>query len=130
MRMSDRLYDTRFFVEYLYSGDKAKVESARRETTAPGRKWVSAITIHELFKMILEKEGREVAKHRIGLLHKTFKVKDLDFELAVQSADLRKKYSIPMADSMIAATSAALKAECVTDDPHFSDIRELNVRWI
>ncbi len=128
--MSDSLYDTRFFVEYLYSGDKRTVESARCEITSPGRKWVSAITIHELFKILLEKDGREVAKHRMDLLRKTFKVKDLDFELAILSADLRKKYLIPMADSMIAATSVALKVECITDDPHFSEIRELRVRWI
>lgn len=128
--MSDSLYDTRFFVEYFYSSDKPTVESARREIAKPGRKWVSAITIHELFRILLEKEGLEVAKHRIGMLRKTFKVKDLDFELAIQSADLRKKYLIPMADSMIAASSVALKAECITDDPHFNDIRELCVRWI
>jgi len=128
--MSDSLYDTRFFIEYFYSSDKATLESAGREVATPGRKWVSAITIHELFKILLEKEGRQIAKLRIGLLHKTFKVKDLYFELAIQSADLRKKYSIPMADSIIAATSVALKAECITDDPHFSDIRELRVRWI
>jgi len=128
--MSDSLYDTRFFVEYFYSGEKATVESARREISTPGRKWVSAITIHELFKIMLEKEGREVARHRIDLLHKAFKVKDLDFELAIQSAELRRKYSISMADSTIAATSVTLKAECVTDDPHFRDIKELRVRWI
>ncbi len=37
---------------------------------------------------------------------------------------------IPMADSIIAATASALRAVCVTDDPHISKIRELKTRWI
>jgi hypothetical protein len=31
---------------------------------------------------------------------------------------------------MIAATAAILKAECVSDDPHFKQIKEIHTIWL
>jgi len=55
------------------------------------------MTIHELYKLILEKEGRDVAKLRIRLVAKDFEVILMDEELAVLSAEIRSKHRIPMA---------------------------------
>jgi predicted nucleic acid-binding protein len=35
-----------------------------------------------------------------------------------------------MGDSMIAATAAMLKAVCVSDDPHFKQIKEIETSWV
>jgi hypothetical protein len=35
-----------------------------------------------------------------------------------------------MGDSMIAATSLVLKAVCISDDPHFKQISEIETTWI
>jgi hypothetical protein len=36
-----------------------------------------------------------------------------------------------MGDSVIAATAAAvLKATCITDDPHFMRVKEIETEWL
>jgi len=35
-----------------------------------------------------------------------------------------------MGDSMIAATASILKAVCISDDPHFKQIKEIETTWI
>ncbi|MGC9345799.1 MAG: PIN domain-containing protein, partial [Candidatus Bathyarchaeales archaeon] len=59
-----------------------------------------------------------------------FKTINVDAEIAKTSAELRHKYKISMADSIIAATTLSLKAPCITDDPHLEAIREIKTKWI
>jgi len=93
-------------------------------------KYTSAITIHELFKLTLEKEGKEVAELRTQLVLKEFKVLPVESKIAKLSAEIRSRYRIPMADSMIAATSKFHGLTCVTDDPHISQLKQFKTRWI
>ncbi|MEM4521878.1 MAG: PIN domain-containing protein [Nitrososphaeria archaeon] len=93
-------------------------------------KMVSAIVVHEIYKLTLEKEGREVADHRIRLIEKDFKIINVDFQIAKISAELRHKYKIPMADSIIAATAKESKAVCITDDIRMKQVKEIKVQWI
>lgn len=51
-------------------------------------------------------------------------------EKAKVCAELRQKYRLSMGDSMIAATAFKLKVACVTDDPHFGQIREIKIVWL
>jgi len=127
--MSKRVYDTRFLVESLYSKNsefqkKAEAEKRNRE------RYVSAIAVHELYRLTLSREGRETAKLRVSLLKQTFKVIPVDEQIAQLSAELRQKYQLSMGDSMIAATAATLNAVCVSDDPHFKQIKEIHTAWI
>jgi len=78
----------------------------------------------------MEKEGRDAAKTRTEILAKDFRVVDVDRELAIHAAELRHRYAIPLADSIIAATSIKLEATCYTDDPHISKIKGIKARWI
>ncbi len=55
---------------------------------------------------------------------------DVIAEIAKSSAELRLKYNVSMADSIIAATALALKATCVSDDPHFRAVKEIKTDWI
>jgi predicted nucleic acid-binding protein len=90
----------------------------------------SAIVIHEVYQLTLQKEGRETAKLRADLLEKDFKIINVDPKIAKTSAEIRHKYKISMADSIIAATALTLKATCLTDDPHLKNIKEIKTKWI
>ena len=78
----------------------------------------------------MEREGRETAELRVSLIEKDFEVVPVDAVLAELSAELRHRYRVPMADSIIAATAKLLNIPCVTDDPHIREMREIRTRWI
>ena len=127
--MNKAVYDTRFFVEFYYSKDsealqRMKEEKKRRE------KFISTVVIHEVYRLTLAREGRETATLRATLLTQDFKAVSVTPQIAVISAELRHKYNLPMADSIIAATASSLKADCVSDDPHFKHIKEINTIWV
>ena len=128
--MSRTSYDTRFFMEHYYSKDPKVIGSTTREIRQEKDKSISSIVIHEVYRLTLQKEGRQAASLRAELMSKDFNVIAVDKELAVVSAELRQEHRIPMADSIIAATAISLKAVCVTDDPHISMIHEVKTRWI
>jgi predicted nucleic acid-binding protein len=124
------LYDTRFFFEHYYASDPVTLRRTKKELEGRGRRFVSSVTVHELYRLVLEREGRDVAKLRAGLVVKEFTVIPLDAELAVSSAEIRSKHRIPMADSIIIATARMYRLECVTDDPHLAKVREVKTRWL
>lgn len=128
--MSKTVYDTRFFFEHYYSRDEDVLRRTREEMRKSKEKYISAIVIHEVYQLTLEKEGRETATLRTNLLEKDFKVVNVDSKIAKSAAELRQKYRIPMADSIIAATSLLLNATCFTDDPHLIKIKENKTKWI
>ncbi len=127
--MNKASYDSRFFVEFFYSKDenlqrKIRVEKKRKE------KYVSTVVIHEVYKLSLAREGRETATLRAVLMKKDFQVIPVDDQIAQISAELRHRYNLSMGDSMVAATASILKAVCVSDDPHFQQIKEIETTWI
>jgi len=128
--MSRLVYDTRFFIEHFYSSDDQVLVRTRSELETEKEKYVSTIVLHEVYAISLEKEGRSVAKLRTEVIRAHFGTVDVDMKIAVQAAEIRHRYKIPMADSMIAATSELLKAGCVTDDRHLTQIKEIKTRWI
>lgn len=123
------LYDTRFFVEYFYSGNVDFRRILKEDLKAVKERMVSALVVHEMHRINLEREGKEVAALRSRVIRGDFKVVDVDYETAVRSADLRSKHRIPMADSVIAATAQIIGCPIVSDDPHFKKIQEIKTRW-
>ena len=124
------IYDTRFFFEHYYSDDNATLERTRSHIRSKEPKYISSVTIHEVYKLSLEKEGKEVATTRANLLEKDFEVIAVEAAVARKSAELRSKYRIPMADSMVAASAEIFRLNCVSDDPHLGQVKEIEVRWI
>jgi predicted nucleic acid-binding protein len=123
------VYDTRFFTQLYYSKDdpllkKIKAEKARK------KKYVSAVVVHEIYNLAITREGRDVAKLKVACLKQGFELVPVDDQIAQISAELRQKYNLSMGDSMIAATASLLKAVCITDDPHFKQIKEIETTWI
>ena len=125
----ESLYDTRFFFEHYYSKDPAVLKWTRKELSSE-TKYASVVTTHELYKISLESEGRETAELRMVLMEKEFELIDVGVELAKESALMRSKYRIPMADSIIAASTKLNRLECVSDDPHLRAIKEIKTRWL
>ncbi len=128
--MSKTVYDTRFFIEHYYSRDKESLQRIKQNMRKTKEKYISAIVIHEVYQLTLKREGRETAILRTKLLEKDCKVVNIDTTIAKSSAELRHKYKIPMADSIIAATSLFINAVCFTDDPHLKAIKEIRAKWI
>ncbi len=127
--MSKTVYDTRFFIEHYYSQDGEALRKTKEEIRRTKERYISVIVIHEVYQLTLKREGRETAILRTGLLEKDFKIVDVDPEIAKSSAELRHKYEMPLADSLIAATSISLGATCLSDDPHFKVVKEIKTKW-
>jgi predicted nucleic acid-binding protein len=127
--MPKAVYDTRFFIELYYSKEEKTLSKVRMEKTRR-EKYVSTISIHEIYKLTLTREGRQTAQLRTTLLEKDFKTVPVTSEIAKISAELRHKYKISMGDSIIAATAQSLKATLTSDDPHLQNIKEIATRWI
>jgi len=122
-------YDTRFFIEYFYSDDVDFVRNLKEDLRETRNRMVSALTVHEIYRIILEREGRDVAVLRAETIRRDFDIADVDYETAIKSAELRSKHRIPMADSVIAATAQIHRSVLVSDDPHFQRIEDLKTRW-
>ena len=123
------VYDTRFFVEYFYSGDSEFLSRLKEDLRSVRDRKVSVVTIHEVYRIDLEREGREVARLRSETIRRDFDVVDMDYETAIRSAELRSRHRIPMADSVIAATAQIHGCPVVSDDPHFQKIEGIKTRW-
>jgi predicted nucleic acid-binding protein len=129
-KMPDTLYDTRFFIA-TYTAEPRLRPQIRSELGAGIRKYVSAMTIHEVYRISLEDEGRDVARIRKSALEKDFEIIDVDSDIAAESAEIKvsKGRDFPIADAIIAATAQLKKLVCFTDDDHIKSITTLKTRW-
>jgi len=89
--------------------------------------YVSAITIYEIFKLTVANEDKATAKLRVSAIANDYEVINVDLEIAEEGASLSHRLRIPMADSLIMATAKQLHLSCVTDDPHFTEVKRV---WI
>ena len=123
------LYDTRFFFDYFYSDNKELVKKLKQEAKSTKEKLVSILTIHELHHISIKRSGKEVASLLSHTIVAEFTVVDVDYSIAVRSAELRSTRRMPMADSMIAATAQLNECTLVSDDDHFKGIPNLKTKW-
>jgi predicted nucleic acid-binding protein len=97
---------------------------------------VSSITLFEIYKLSLEREGKETAEVRTARIRKEFEVVPVSDSIAIRGAHLKhaakvqNKEDIAMADSLIAATSLVSKAICITDSPHLHKMPQVKCKWI
>jgi predicted nucleic acid-binding protein len=130
MKMPEkRLYDTRFFVEYFYSGNPEVLRELKQELRSVKERMVSSLTVHEIHRINLKREGKDVADLRSNAIREDFRIIDVNYKLAVKSAELRNTHQIPMADSVIAVTAQVNQCPLFTDDTHFKKIENLKTVW-
>jgi predicted nucleic acid-binding protein len=123
------VYDTRFIAAIYYPKDQHEAAAIRDELAGTLSRYVSSLTVYEIYKLSLETDGRQTADLRADLLRQDFTIVNVDWELAKKAAMVWKKYHVPMADAVIAATAMHLKAVCITNDEHFLKMKELETRW-
>lgn len=128
--MKGASYDTRFLIELFYTSDRNTQNRVRDVLLTSKPNFLSTAALSEVYKLTLDKEGKEVAEIRVNSLTKDFRIVDVDKDVAIQAAIIKHKHGIPFADSLIASTAKALGVPCYTDDPHFRAIKGLVVKWI
>jgi toxin FitB len=126
---TSRVYDTRFFAEYFYSPDQTLVRKLKEELRSANERLVSSLTIHEIYRLVSQKEGKTVATLKSSTIQRDCQVINVDYSIAVKSAELRAKHSMPMADSVIAATAQINECPLFSDDAHFKNIENLKTVW-
>ena len=128
--MPDTLYDTRFFLA-AYAAERGLRLRVRSELQTRKRRYVSAITIHETYRISLEGEDRDVAKIRKSAIERDFQIVDVDSDIAAESAEIKVSQGrdFPIADAIIAATAKLKKLVCFTDDDHIKSMAALKTRW-
>ena len=129
MTPNRRLYDTRFFAESFYTSDPQLAKKLKEEFRSTNEKLVSSLTIHEIYRLVLKTDGKTVATLRSNTIKQDFQIIDVNYQIAVKSAELRSKHPMPMADSIIAATAQINECPLFSDDAHFENIENLKVVW-
>lgn len=119
------LFDSRYFWAVFTSKDSGTTERLKELVDRAGMRYVSSITLYEVFRLSLAGEGRAVAKLRTETIRKEFDVVDVDEGIAEDGAEVGHRLRIPMADALIIATAKRLRLPCVTDDPHFSEVKRV-----
>lgn len=121
------LFETRYFWAVFTAKDSEQVKKLKLLFENSKTRYASSISIYEVYKLTLAKEGKTVADLRTTTIKKQFTVIDVDADLAEEGAKISHKLRIPMADALIMATSTKLRIPCVTDDPHFTEVKRI---WI
>lgn len=82
---------------------------------------VPAITLYEVYKKLAAEKNDDYAMGIIAYM-RSGTVIALDSELSVLAAKISQEYKLPMADSIIYATTTRYSAVLWTTDKHFKDI--------
>lgn len=110
------LVDSSGWLEY-FSGSKNANHFAPVLEDIPNL-LVSTINIYEVYKKVLSKSDENNAIYVMGVMQQA-RVIDVDLSIAIEAAKLSAQYEIPMADSIIYATSQMYNALLWTQDSDF-----------
>ena len=100
--------DSSLWIEYFADTGSSDLVADVIETTDD--LIVPAITIYEVFKNLLSKRTEEESAYAISFMEQG-NIIDLDRDLALSASRISRNYKLPMADSIIYATS--IKYNCV-----------------
>ncbi|MBE0411726.1 MAG: type II toxin-antitoxin system VapC family toxin [Anaerolineales bacterium] len=111
--------DSSGWLEYFADGSNADFFAPA--ITAESHLVVPTICIYEVFKRLSIQRGNDQALQAMGLLYRG-QIIPLSDEIALQAALLSLEHKLPMADSIILATTHNQAAALWTQDEHFKDI--------
>ncbi|MDE1863584.1 MAG: PIN domain-containing protein [Thaumarchaeota archaeon] len=121
------LFETRYFWAVFTSRNPETTGRLKALFDRARHAYASSISVYEVYKQTLANEGKTVARLRANTIKRDFDVIDVDSQIAEEGAEMSHKLRIPMADSLIMATASRFNLSCVTDDPHFSEVRRV---WV
>lgn len=111
--------DSSCWLEYIkgtkYAKQLASIAENMEELVVP------TICLYEVSKKILQQKGEDAALE-IAVFMQTAKVVAIDEDIALYAADISVSYNLPMADSLILATTWRSKATLWTMDSDFKGI--------
>jgi predicted nucleic acid-binding protein len=108
--------DSSGWLEYFVDGPKAS--SFEKPLQDLSDLIVPAICLFEVFKVVLREKNEDDALQAIALM-KQGKVVDLTAEIALEEAKISHDHKVPMADSVVLATSRTYEATIWTMDSDF-----------
>ena len=112
--------DSSGWLEYFIDGANADFFSPAIEDDE--NLIVPTISLYEVFKKILVQRGQEEALEVVALMY-SGKVVDLTREIALNAAKISFEMKLPMADSIMLATSRTENATLWTQDEHFKGLQ-------
>jgi len=124
------VFDTSYFVQLFYSKDAPRLRLLKRLAQSSAPKWVSAITLIEVYKISTEIDGKEAADSRSSLIQQDFKVRSVDADVATVASGLQAGKGLSGPEAIIAATAIVLEATCVTDDESIKRLGNPPTQWI
>ena len=116
------IVDSSCWIEYLMDTEISVDVASVIENT--GELIVPTITLYEVFKKLLAEKGEEYALDVVSY-KQTGKVVELNAGLSLTAAQISRKHKLPMADSIVYATSLHYSAVIFTCDKHFKDIPDI-----
>jgi len=119
------LVDSCGWLEYFADGPNADFFSVALFKTE--QLIVPTICIYEVFKKVLAERDEDAAFQAAAMMRQG-QVVELDDVLAISAARISRDLKIPMADSIILATSKRYDALIWTQDEHFKSIPQANYR--
>ena len=121
------LFDTRYFWAVFTTKDPDYLKKLRTLLETSKARLASSVSLYEVYKLTLNHEEKAVADLRTNTIKKQFKIVDVNSEIAEEGAKISHRLRTPMADSLIMTTAKRLRVPCVTDDPHFTDVKRI---WV
>jgi predicted nucleic acid-binding protein len=111
--------DSSGWLEYFADGSNADFFAKAIENTT--ELIVPSISLYEVFKRMLQQRGEGAALEAVAVMMQG-KVIDLDSTLALSAAKVSVELQIPMADSIMLATSRMHEATLWTQDTDFEGV--------
>lgn len=121
------LFETRYFWAVFTAKNEENANKLRRIFDSTKAALASSISVYEVYRLTLAHEDKTVAQLRANTIEKDFTIVEVDSGIAEEGARIGHKLRIPMADALIMATAKRLRVPCVTDDPHFTEVKRV---WI
>jgi len=103
-----------------FAGDKNAVSFAK-PIESLDKLLVPSITVTEVFKHVLRQKGEELALQVIAHMTQG-KVISLDTQLSIDAGSYGVQHKLPLADSIIYATTMKFNATLWTQDSDFRDL--------
>ncbi len=124
MNRAKVVVDSSGWIEVFTDGPHAEVflEALRDEA----RLVVPSITILEVFQWVLREHGEAEAIQAVAVMQRG-QVVDLDAAMAMAAAQLSHALRLPMADSVILATTRHAQARFYSMDPDFQGLPDVQL---
>jgi predicted nucleic acid-binding protein len=117
--------DSSAWLEYFADGPNASFFAGAIQET--GALVVPSLTIHEVFKRVLQQRSEGDALRAVAVMQQG-SVVDLDVRVALTAARVSADTRLPMADSVILATARLHHATLWTQDADFEGMPEVRYR--